>query len=260
MVNIFLRRRVRAMDTEKEIDKKVVFITGGGYGLGRILVDEFYRHGYKVFFTYRTERDSIKKKVEASKGDIIAFKANASDYHDVVLSVDNAIKNFGEIDILVNNAASAEDGSLGNSTIEGFDYTIKNVLYPVYFYTKAVAEYMKENKKGKVINIGSVNGLHGREGSIAYSAAKAGIVGMTKTMAKELAKYNINCNVVAPGYIDTDGQKNTSELIKKLVLSECYLKRLSKPEDVANLVIFLASDGADNITGQILQIDCGQYI
>ena len=240
--------------------KVVVFITGGGAGLGRILVNEFYRQGYKVAFTYRKEREYIKTIVEASKGNIIALQADASDFIQVKKSVDKAIEYFGRIDVLVNNAASAKDSSLENSTPENFDFTIKNVLYPVYNYSKAVSEYMIREGQGKIINIGSVNGLHGREGSVAYSTAKAAIVGLTKTMAKELGKYPINCNIVAPGYIATDGQKNTSELVKKLVLGECYIKRLSEPEAISNMVLFLASDKADNITGQVFQVDCGQYI
>lgn len=241
-------------------EKRVVLVTGGGSGLGRILVDAFYTQGYRVFFTYRKERTSITEKIERSGGDIVAYQADASSFKDVTASVAAAEGTFGTIDVLVNNAASTKDGTLADSTPDGFDYTIRNVLYSTYYYSKVVADVMKKHGAGKIINIGSVNGLHGREGSIGYAAAKAGIVGLTKTMAKELAPYNINCNIVAPGYIATDGQKHTSELIKKLVLGECYLKRLSKPEDVANLILFLASSGADNITGQILQVDCGQYI
>ena len=240
--------------------KKVVLITGGGYGLGRILVDAFYEEGYDVAFTYRTQRDEIDEKVAASKGRIMAIKADASDFEQVTASVEEVYKAWGKIDVLVNNAASANDSTLENSTPENFDYTIRNTLYPVYYYSKAVADHMIKEKSGKIINIGSVNGLHGREGTVAYCTAKAGVVGLTKTMAKELGKYEINCNVVAPGYIATDGQKNTSELIKKLVLSECYIKRLSDPIAISNMVMFLASSKADNITGQVFQVDCGQYI
>lgn len=241
-------------------DARVVFITGGGAGLGRILVREFYNQGYKVAFTYRTERESIQTVVKEAKGKIIALKADASDFAQVENSLEEAYNHFGRIDVLVNNAASAKDSTLEKSLPENFDFTIKNVLYPVYYYSKSVLKYMIPAGKGKIINIGSVNGLHGREGSIAYSTAKAGVVGLTKTMAKELGKYPVNCNVVAPGYIATDGQRNTSELIKKLVLGECYIKRLSEPEAISNMVLFLASDKADNITGQVFQVDCGQYI
>ena len=119
---------------------------------------------------------------------------------------------------------------------------------------------MIQQKEGKIITIGSINGLRGREGSIAYSTSKAGIIGLTKTMAKELGRYSICCNVVAPGFINTDGQAETSELIKKLVLDECAVRKLAEPVEIANLVLFLASNKANNITGQVYQIDCGQYI
>jgi 3-oxoacyl-[acyl-carrier protein] reductase len=119
---------------------------------------------------------------------------------------------------------------------------------------------MVKQNSGKIINIGSINGMRGREGSLAYSTSKAGVEGFTKTIAKELGQYNINCNVVAPGYIDTDGQAKTSEIIKKVVLDECAIRRLTQPIEVANLVAFLASDKANNITGQVYKIDCGQYI
>ena len=137
---------------------------------------------------------------------------------------------------------------------------MKNVLYPVFYYSKAVIGYFIRQRYGKIINIGSINGSRGREGSVAYSTAKAGVEGFTKTIAKELGAYNINCNVVAPGCINTDGQKDTSELIKKYVLDECAIRRLTEPEEVANLVLFLAGDKSDNITGQVYRIDCGQYI
>lgn len=241
-------------------DQQVVLITGGGSGLGRVLVQEFYALGSQVFFTYRTHRDSIDEVINEANGGIAAAQADASNYEQVEASVQKCLDTFGRIDVLVNNAASAHDSTLEKSREEDFEYTIRNVLYPVYHYSKAVVPFMVKSGKGKIINIGSVNGIHGREGSIGYATAKAGIIGFTKTMAKELGKYPINCNVVAPGYISTDGQEKTSELIKKLVLSECYIKRLSEPSAVCNTVVFLASSKADNITGQVFQVDCGQYI
>ena len=243
-----------------QVERETVLITGGGSGLGRSLVEMFRNAGYNVAFTYRKHRESIDELVESSGGSIFAVQADASDYTQVCDSVKDIVNCFGSINVLINNAASARDASLENSNPDDFDYTVRNVLYPVYYYSKAVLTFMRSTRRGKIINIGSVNGLHGREGSIAYSASKAAIVGLTKTMAKELGKYPINCNVVAPGYIATDGQSKTSELIKKLVLSECYIKRLSEPEAICNMVMFLASHQADNITGQVFQVDCGQYI
>jgi 3-oxoacyl-[acyl-carrier protein] reductase len=239
---------------------KVVFITGGASGLGRILVDEFVRENARVFFTYRNSEEKAKKIVEKYGETVYAVKADASVYEEAQAATDECVKHFGTIDVLVNNAASAKDNSLEKITPESFRYTIDNVLGSTFNYSKCAAEIMKEKHYGHIINIGSINGLRGREGSVAYSAAKAGIIGLTKTMAKELGKYEICCNVVAPGFIDTDGQQNTSELIKKMVLDECAIRRLTTPVEVANMVLFLASDKARNITGQVYKIDCGQYI
>lgn len=242
------------------LSDKIVFITGGASGLGRILVDYFIRENAKVFFTYYKSGENAEK-LKLKYGDSIGmYQADANDYERAQEAVSACIEMFGTVDILINNAASVRDASLERSNERDFIYTIEHVLYPVYNYTKAVCNIMIKKECGKVINIGSINGLRGREGSLAYSTAKSGIIGFSKTVAKELGKYNITCNIVAPGYIDTDGQKNTSELIKKLVLDESIIKRLTQPEDVANLVTFLASDRANNITGQVYQIDCGQYV
>lgn len=241
-------------------ENKVVFITGGASGLGKVLVEQFLKSHARVCFTYRNSADRAAEMVEQYKNQVLAIQADASSYDEAFNAVKECVDQFGKIDVLINNAASARDGSLVRLEQDGFDYTIRNVLYPVYNYCKAVSAYMIEKGNGKIINIGSINGIRGREGSLAYSTAKAGVEGFTKTIAKELGQYNINCNVVEPGFINTDGQKNTSELIKKLVLDECAIRRLTEPEEVANLVEFLASDKANNITGQIYRIDCGQFI
>ena len=241
-------------------ENKVVFITGGASGLGRVLVEQFLKSHARVCFTYRNSVNRATEMVEQYKNQVLAIQADASSYDEAFNAVKECVDQFGKIDVLINNAASARDGSLARLEPDGFDYTIRNVLYPVYNYCKAASTYMIEKNNGKIINIGSINGIRGREGSLAYSTAKAGVEGFTKTIAKELGQYNINCNVVEPGFINTDGQKNTSELIKKLVLDECAIRRLTEPEEVANLVEFLASDKANNITGQIYRIDCGQFI
>ena len=240
-------------------ENKVVFVTGGASGLGRVLVDEFIAEGAKVFFTYFKSEQKAQEMKQKYGAKVEIMQADAGDFEFAQRAVAKCVEVFGTVDVLVNNAFSAKDSSIEKSTIENFDYTIKQVLYPVYNYTKAVANTMISNKKGKIISIGSINGIRGREGSIAYSTAKAGIIGFSKTVAKELGKYDITCNVVAPGYIDTEGQTNTSELIKKMVLDECAIRRLTEPVEVANLVLFLASEKANNITGQVYQIDCGQY-
>lgn len=239
---------------------KIVLITGGASGLGRVLVDEFVNSGAKVCFTYRNSEKKAKILEEKYKENVLAIKADASSEEESKMVVDRCVERFGTINVLVNNAASAKDGSIQKIALEQFDYTIRNVLYPVFNYTKAAVPVFLNKREGKIINIGSINGMRGREGSLAYSTAKAGIEGFTKTIAKELGQYEICCNVVAPGYINTDGQVNTSELIKKMVLDECAIRRLTEPVEVANLVLFLASSKANNITGQVYKIDCGQYI
>ena len=239
---------------------KVVFITGGASGLGRVLAEQFLQNHAKVCFTYRHSAEKAKDILGRYEGQAFAMPADASLYDEAVMAVEECIGRFGQVDVLVNNAAGAKDGSLLRLGQEGFDFTIRNVLHPVYNYCKAVCPYMVGQGSGKIINIGSMNGVRGREGSLAYSTAKAGVEGFTRTIAKELGQYNINCNVVEPGFINTEGQKNTSELIKKLVLDECAIRRLTEPEEVANLVLFLASGKANNITGQVYRIDCGQFI
>ena len=239
---------------------KVVFITGGASGLERVLAEQFLQNHAKVCFTYRHSAEKAKDIIGRYEGQAFAMPADASLYDEAVMAVEECIGRFGQVDVLVNNAAGAKDGSLLRLEQEGFDFTIRNVLHPVYNYCKAVCPYMVGQGSGKIINIGSINGVRGREGSLAYSTAKAGVEGFTRTIAKELGQYNINCNVVEPGFINTEGQKNTSELIKKLVLDECAIRRLTEPEEVANLVLFLASGKANNITGQVYRIDCGQFI
>lgn len=240
--------------------EKTVLITGGAYGLGRILVQQFVEAGANVCFTYRNSKENALHMQEMYGEKVYPIQADASDYDKTIQVVEKCEKKYGKVDVLVNNASSTKDGSIFKITPEGFEYTLKNVLFPVFNYTKAVVPQMIEKKNGKIINIGSINGMRGREGSVAYSTAKAGIEGFTKTIAKELGKYNICCNVVAPGFINTDGQANTSELVKKLVLDECAIKRLTEPVEVANLVLFLAGEKSNNITGQVYKIDCGQYI
>ncbi len=240
--------------------ERIALITGGASGLGNTLVKEFAGSGYRVCFTYRSSREKAEILKQTYMDQVHMVHADASDMGQAVMAVKECVKTFGGIDVLVNNAASAKDGPLLRLDEEGFDYTLKNVLYPVFYYCKAVSEYFIRQKHGKIVNIGSINGSRGREGSLAYSAAKAGVEGFTKTIARELGPYGINCNVVAPGFINTDGQQNTSELIKKYVLDECAIRRLTEPEEVANLVLFLAGDQSDNITGQVYRIDCGQYI
>lgn len=242
------------------MNKKVVLITGGSKGLGRTTVEYFVENGYNVAFTYLNSEERANELFDKYGDSVFPIKADASDYNKAFEVVEGVIKKYGKVDVLVNNVALAKDKPIWEMDKVKWDFTINNALNPCFNYTRAtVAEFIK-NKNGKIINIGSVNGIRGREGSVGYCTAKAGIVGFTKTIAKELGEFNITANVIAPGYIDTDGQVNTSQLIKNLVLDECAIRRLTKPIEIVYLIEFLASYKGDNITGQVYQVDCGQYI
>lgn len=241
------------------MDGKVAIVTGGASGLGRVIVNRFIEAGARVCFTYLNSTDKAKHLSEKYGEKVLGICADASVYAQAEDVIKATVDKFGKIDVLVNNAASVKDGTLKKLPPENFEYTIKNVLFPVYNYCHAAVEELCKTQ-GKIINISSINGLRGREGSLAYSAAKGGIEIFTKTIAKELGNDGVCCNTVAPGYIDTDSQANTSELIKNLVLDECAIRHLTRPEEVAELVLFLAGHNGDCITGQTYQIDCGQYI
>lgn len=242
------------------MDEKVAFVTGGASGLGRSIVDKFVDENHKVVFTYFKSEEKAQNIINEYGDKVYGIKTDATDYDEVLNSIEQAIKKYGKIDILVNNVAAAKDAPVGNHTPETWDFTIKNTLYSCFNYVNAITNHFVKNRYGKIINIGSVNGLRGREGSVAYCTAKAGMVGLTKTVAKELGRYNVNVNLIAPGYIDTEAQKSTSMIIKKLVLDECAIKELTKPEEIAELVLFLSSEKANAITGQVYKIDRGQYV
>lgn len=242
------------------MDEKVAFVTGGATGLGRIIVEKFVSENYKVVFTYFKSEEKAQNIINVYGDRVYGIKTDATDYNEVLKSIDQAIEKYTKIDILVNNVAGIKDAPIGSHTPETWDFTIKNTLYSCFNYVNAITNHFIKNRYGKIINIGSVNGLRGREGSVAYCTAKAGMVGLTKTVAKELGIYNINVNLIAPGYMDTEAQKSTSLIIKKVVIDECAIKELTKPEEIAELVLFLSSDKAKAITGQVYKIDRGQYI
>lgn len=243
-----------------ELGNKVAIITGGASGLGRILVEMFVAEGAKVAFTYRSSAERAQEMQERYGEKVMAVHADASDYEAAEDVVAKTIERFGGVDILVNNAAAARHKGFLALTADDFHFTLENVLIPAFNYCRAIAPHMVKHGGGSIVSIGSINGERGREGSAPYCAAKAGVEGLSKTIAKELGEAGVRCNVVAPGYIATDGQSSTSPLIQKLVLDECAIRRLTEPEEIGNLVVFLASDKARSITGQVYRIDCGQYI
>jgi 3-oxoacyl-[acyl-carrier protein] reductase len=190
----------------------------------------------------------------------LVVQADISNFSDAGKMVEDTIKEFGGLDILVNNAGINWDGVIWKMTEEQWDSVIDINLKGYFNYVRAVAPIFREQKSGKIVNVTSINGLRGKFGQSNYSASKAGIIGLTKTVAKELGKYGINVNAVAPGLIETDMMKQATEEVRKMAIDEIVLKRIGMPEEVANVVAFLCSEMARHVTGEVIKVDGGQYI
>lgn len=190
----------------------------------------------------------------------LVVQADISNFSDAGKMVDDTIKEFGGLDILVNNAGINWDGVIWKMTEEQWDSVIEINLKGYFNYVRAVAPIFREQKSGKIVNVTSINGLRGKFGQANYSASKAGIIGLTKTVAKELGKYGINVNAVAPGLIETDMMKQATEEVRKMAIDEIVLKRIGMPEEVADVVAFLCSEMARHVTGEVIKVDGGQYI
>jgi 3-oxoacyl-[acyl-carrier protein] reductase len=241
----------------------VALVTAGSRGLGAGIVYQLARAGADVGFTYLSDSGAakqLKKKIEQLGRRCHAMRADAADFtraHDVIREVE---KHIGALDILVNNAGIAKDGALVESSEKDWDRVVDVTLKSAFNYIRAAAPGMLRRKSGRIICIGSINGLRGRAGSASYNAAKAGLVGLVKTAAIEFGGVGITVNLVAPGFIETPSQANTPQHIRDLVLFECAIKRLGTPQDIAPIVVFLAGDGARHITGQVIKVDAGQYL
>lgn len=199
-------------------------------------------------------------EITATGGQAQKYKCSVNDSESVKVMIDEIIKEFGRIDILVNNAGITKDGLMLRMTDEDFDRVIDVNLKGTFNCTKYVSKYMLKQKSGKIINISSVVGLSGNAGQVNYSASKAGIIGITKSAAKELSSRGITVNAVAPGYVDTDMTKVLSDNIRNEILKNIPLQRMGNVEDISNCVAFLASEDASYITGQVISVDGGMHI
>ena len=246
-----------------EYTGRVGLVTAGSRGLGAVLVQQFAVKGADVAFTYLKDTaaaNELVTSVETLGRRCIALQADASDFdraHEVISSV---ISELGSLHILVCNAGTARGGPLWKFTESDWDEPIDISLKGAFNYIHAASPLFIEQLYGKVVCVGSINGLRGRLGSISYNAAKAGLVGLIKSAAAELGKYDVNVNLVAPGFIDSPSQSSTPEIIRDLVLKECAIKRLGTPEDIAPPILFLCSDDARHVTGQTIKVDAGQYL
>jgi len=244
----------------KLLEGKTAIITGGSRGIGKGIVETFAAHGAQVAFTYNSSAEAAEAIAnEASENGVKvkAYKSNAANFQEAQDLVENVLKDFGTIDILINNAGITKDNLLMRMAEEDFDRVIEVNLKSVFNMTKAVQRTMLKQRKGSIINMSSVVGVKGNAGQTNYAASKAGIVGFSKSVALELGSRNIRCNVIAPGFIETEMTGKLDEATVQSWRDAIPLKRGGSPEDIANSCVFLASDLSGYVTGQVLNVDGG---
>jgi 3-oxoacyl-[acyl-carrier protein] reductase len=240
-------------------DKRVL-VTGGTRGIGKGIVLDMASRGCSVVFTYHSSEEAAKQVEEAGNelgGKVFGIKADAAIFSDAEKSLAFALEKMGGLDILVNNAGITKDNLLMRMGEADFDAVIAANLKSVFNYTKLAVKPMMGQRYGRIINITSVVAIIGNAGQANYVASKAGVIGFTKSAAKELASRNITVNAIAPGFISTDMTEKLNEKQKEAILNQVPLKKIGEPEDIAKAVAFLASDDARYITGQVLSVDGG---
>ena len=245
-------------------DNKVALITGGSRGIGEKIAERFAQAGYNLIINYVSNIENVEELETKIKGnaniEILFIQSDVTSFESCENMVNEAIKKFGHIDVLVNNAGITKDTLLMRMKEEDFDKVINVNLKGTFNMTKNVISYMMKKRSGRIVNISSVVGVSGNSGQANYAASKAGIIGFTKSVAKELASRNILANAVAPGFIETDMTDVLSESVKESIYSQIPLKKMGKPEEVANAVYFLGSDENTYITGQVLNVDGGMIM
>ncbi|HEX9440861.1 MAG TPA: 3-oxoacyl-[acyl-carrier-protein] reductase [Roseiflexaceae bacterium] len=246
-----------------DLKDKIALVTGGSRGIGRAIATTLADAGATVVVNYKgnhTAADEVVRAIAAADGQATATQADISKPEDVERLFKDVLERYGKLDILVNNAGITRDTLLLRMKEDDFDAVLQTNLRGVYLCTKAALRPMTKARGGRIINITSVVGLMGNAGQSNYAAAKAGIIGFTKSAAREMASRNITINAVAPGYIETELTGVLSESMRAAILENIPLGRLGMPQDVANLVCFLASDAAAYITGQTLTVDGGMVM
>lgn len=239
---------------------KNVLVTGGTRGIGRAIVEAFVDAGARVAFTYRSsteEAEALKAELEGKGAEVLALQGDAADMDAAQEAVDAVVKGWGSLDVLVNNAGITKDGLMLRMGEADWDAVINTNLKSVFNFSKCVYRVMMKQRSGAIINISSVVGVTGNPGQTNYAASKAGIIGFSKSLAKELGSRGVTVNVVAPGYVATDMTDVLSDAAKDAMLGVVPLKRPATPEDIAGAVLFLSSSAASYITGQVLQVDGG---
>ena len=244
----------------KLLENKTVLITGASRGIGKGIATVFAEHGANVVFTYSSSLDAanaLEIELQALGVQAKGYQSNAADFEQAQELVENVLADFSTIDVLINNAGITKDNLLMRISEEDFDKVIEVNLKSVFNLTKAVQRTMLKQRYGSIINMSSVVGLKGNAGQSNYAASKAGIIGFSKSVALELGSRNIRCNVIAPGFIETEMTAKLSEEVVAGWRAGIPLKRGGTPNDVANACVFLASDLSSYITGQVFNVDGG---
>jgi 3-oxoacyl-[acyl-carrier protein] reductase len=242
-----------------QLEGKVAMVTGGTRGIGKGIVEQFLKEGATVVFTYVSSPDKAEDLVaelSAAGGKVVALQSNAGELEECQKAVDEVVAEFGRLDILVNNAGITRDQLLMRMSEEDWDTVIAVNLKSVFNMTKAVMRTMLKQRSGSIINMSSVVGVRGNAGQANYAASKAGIIGFSKSVALELGSRNIRCNVIAPGFIETEMTAALDEKVVQQWRDGIPLKRGGSPEDIANACVFFGSDKSGYITGQVLNV-CG---
>lgn len=247
----------------RKLEGKVAVVTGASRGIGRAIALKLAEEGAKVVVNYsgsQAKAEEVVAMIQENGGEAIAVQASVSQTEEVTALMDAAVKTYGSLDILVNNAGITRDNLIMRMKEDEWDDVLNTNLKGVFLCTKAVTRQMMKQRAGRIINISSIVGVAGNAGQANYVAAKAGVIGLTKTTAKELASRNILVNAIAPGFIETEMTEQLPADIKQGMLTQIPLAKLGQPEDIAKAVAFLASEDANYMTGQTLHIDGGMVM
>ena len=245
---------------EKLLENQVAVITGASRGIGRQIARSMAEEGAIVIINYngsKARADETAEEIRSFGGQAETYQCDVSDFNQAAGLMEYVVKTYGRVDILVNNAGITRDNLLMKMSEEEFDAVLNTNLKGAFNCIRHVSRQMIKQRSGKIINISSVSGVLGNAGQANYSASKAGIIGLTKSAAREMASRNITVNAIAPGFIDTEMTQVLSESVRTAVEAQIPMKRFGKTEDIANMAVFLASEKAGYITGQVIHVDGG---